>query len=116
MEELYPGVVSGTVVCTTGADVGYHDAGQAGDGPVVILVHGTGGRTDTQFFTVFPMLASRHRVIGVDLSPVVRQGAEHLTLDDLIVQVEAVVDRICDAVRKAAADRLRPAVTTWVGG
>lgn len=23
MEELYPGVVSGTVVCTTGADVGY---------------------------------------------------------------------------------------------
>lgn len=92
MEELYPGVVSGTVVCTTGADVGYHDAGHAGDGPVVILVHGTGGRTDTQFFTVFPMLASRHRVIGVDLSPVVRQGAEHLTLDDLIVQVEAVVD------------------------
>lgn len=90
--ELYPDAISGTVVSATGATVGYHDAGHPGDGPVVILIHGTGGRTETQFFTVFPMIASRHRVIGIDLSPETRSGSGHLTLGDLVSQVEAVVD------------------------
>ncbi|BCW35903.1 alpha/beta hydrolase [Arthrobacter sp. StoSoilA2] len=89
---IYPGVVSGTVDAA-GATVRYYDGGQSGSGPVIVMVHGTGGRTDTHFFTLYPMLASRHRVIGVDMSDQT-PGEEPLTVDHLAAQVRAVLDAV----------------------
>lgn len=63
----------------------------------VVLVHGTGGRADTHFRTVFPMLAARHRVIALDLCP-----AD--SLDALSAQVIAVTE-----------DRARNEPVTLVG-
>ncbi|MGG6382525.1 alpha/beta fold hydrolase [Paenarthrobacter sp. NEAU-H11] len=88
---IYPGVVSGTVV-TGGVEVGYHDGGQPLPGPVVVLVHGTGGLTETHFFTLYPMLASRHRVIGIDLSDRAPDGGP-LTIEHLVAQVQSVLDQ-----------------------
>lgn len=39
---------------------------QAGQGPVVLLLHGTGASTHS-WRTLFPMLAERHTVIAIDL-------------------------------------------------
>lgn len=89
---IYPEVVSGTVHAA-GATIGYYDGGQRGTGPVIVMVHGTGGRTDTHFFTLYPMLASRHRVIGVDLS-VEAPTQEVLTVEHLADQVRAVLDAL----------------------
>lgn len=89
---IYPGVVSGTIDAA-GGTIGYHDGGQQDSGPVIVMVHGTGGRTDTHFFTLYPMLASRHRVIGVDLS-VAELTQESLTVDQLAEQVRAVLDTL----------------------
>lgn len=91
MVNLYPNTVTGTLLSTTGAAVTYHDAGPIDDESIVVLIHGTGGRTGTHFFTVFPMLASRHRVIGIDLSAK-GADADRLTVGDLVAQVEAVID------------------------
>ncbi|RYE41690.1 MAG: alpha/beta hydrolase [Hyphomicrobiales bacterium] len=91
MEELYPGTTSGSVTTPCGVTVGYHDAGGTSEQPPVILLHGSGGRTATHFFTLFPMIASRHRVIGIDLVAYPQPGAA-LTLTDLVEQVVAVID------------------------
>lgn len=69
------------------SEISFHDTGSPGDGKTpIVLVHGTGGNTETHFRTLFPMLAARHRVIGVDLT--VHDGS---TVDDLVAQVLAVV-------------------------
>ncbi|MEU0265065.1 alpha/beta hydrolase [Nocardioides sp. NPDC006303] len=96
-QELFPGTVAGTVKVGD-AVVGYHDAGEQHDGrPVVLMVHGTGGSVEAHFFTLFPMLASRGRVIGIDLGD---SGDGPLEVDDLVAQVAAVMDERCpdDAV------------------
>ena len=54
----------------------------------MLLVHGTGGTTERHFASLALRLASRYRVIGVDLG--MPEGVE-LTLDHLVEQVEAVV-------------------------
>lgn len=90
--ELYPGTVAGTVE-VDGAVVGYQDAGDQRPGrPVVVMIHGTGGSVESHFFTLFPMLASRSRVVGIDLGDA---GGGPLDLDHLVAQVLAVVDERC---------------------
>lgn len=90
---LYPGTVTDVVV-RDGVRTTVHDSpeppGSTGSVPLV-LVHGTGGRTATHFATLFPMLASRRRVLGIDLSDAAADGGD-LTLDGLADQVEAVLD------------------------
>ncbi|QUY62893.1 Putative aminoacrylate hydrolase RutD [Gulosibacter molinativorax] len=69
-------------------EVGYHDTGAPGDGRApIVLVHGTGGSTEAHYRTVYPMLAARHRVIGVDA--VVDAVSQ---LSDLVHQVVAVIE------------------------
>lgn len=89
---LYPGVVTDTIEAT-GTAIRYYDGGQLGSEHVIVMVHGTGGRTDKHFFTLYPMLASRHRVIGVDLSDET-PGQVPLTVDHLEAQVRAVMEKL----------------------
>ncbi|MGK0715452.1 alpha/beta fold hydrolase [Leucobacter sp. W1153] len=85
--KLHPDSETGTVQFA-GKSVTYFDTGVPGDGRTpIILVHGTGGTTDTHFRTVFPMLAARHRVIGLDL--VTTKDSD---LDELIAQVVEVIE------------------------
>lgn len=68
--------------------IAYFDTGTPGDGrETIVLVHGTGGSTEAHFRTLYPLLAARHRVIGLDL--VVN---DQIGLDDLTDQVVAVIN------------------------
>ncbi|MET4638873.1 alpha/beta hydrolase [Mycetocola sp. 2940] len=81
--KIHPDAVRGSVG-VGGAEVTYYDTGRPGAGSPVVLVHGTGGSAMAHFRTVFPMLAARHRVIGLDLG-----RAE--TFEGLVSQVEEVI-------------------------
>lgn len=97
---IYPGVNTG-VVRHNGIATGFHDGGLE-TGPPIILIHGTGGRTESHFFTLYPMLASRHRVIGVDL-PASSATGDDMTVASLVDQVWAVVDARLPGRRVALA-------------
>lgn len=81
-------------VSVDGASVTCHDSVTPGelDRPLV-LVHGTGGTTASHFGHLFPMMATRTRVIAVDWSPPVGPAAD-LTVDLLAGQVRAAVDEL----------------------
>lgn len=84
--KLHSDSVTGTVEIDQ-TRIDYHDTGLPGDGGTpIVLVHGTGGSTEAHFRTVYPMLAARHRVIGIDLAV-----AADTDLDSLIAQVVAVI-------------------------
>ncbi len=85
--KLHPDSETGTVQLGD-TQIAFHDTGAPGDGRTpIVLVHGTGGSTEAHFRTVYPMLAARHRVIGIDLA--VAPGTD---LDGLIAQVVAVIE------------------------
>lgn len=70
-----------------GTAIPFHDTGEPGDPEsTIVLVHGTGGSTESHYLTVYPMLAARHRVIGIDVQP-----TDGSTMDDLTQQIEAVI-------------------------
>lgn len=81
-------------VSVDGASVTCHDSVTPGelDRPLV-LVHGTGGTTASHFGHLFPMMATRTRVIAVDWAPTADPAAD-LTVDLLVGQVRAVVDEL----------------------
>lgn len=84
--KLHPDSEIGTVQFSN-TSVTYFDTGTPGDGKTpIVLVHGTGGSTEAHFRTVYPMLAARHRVIGLDLSV-----SADTDLDELVAQVVAVI-------------------------
>lgn len=62
-----------------------------GTGRVVLLVHGTGGTTDTHFEHLYPMLAAHQRVVGVDWA---HPNTETLTTQHLVDQVTGVIDQV----------------------
>lgn len=85
--KLHPDARTGTVPFAD-TSVTYYDNGAPGDGrSTVVLVHGTGGNAEAHFRTVYPMLAARHRVIGLDFVI----GAK-TDLDELVAQVVAVIE------------------------
>ncbi|MDA3146887.1 alpha/beta hydrolase [Leucobacter sp. UCMA 4100] len=76
-----------------GSMVTVHDSTTTIDGGrPLVLVHGTGGTTASHFGHLFPMMATRTRVIGVDWAPPA-EGTE-LTLDLLVAQVREAVDTV----------------------
>ncbi|MDR5799154.1 MULTISPECIES: alpha/beta fold hydrolase [Caballeronia] len=90
---IYPGVTEGTVN-VDGFTVRFCDGGQVDSSAApIVMVHGTGGRAETHFFTLFPMLASRHRVIGLDLSdePGGRGSSRQLSVEALGAQVTGAI-------------------------
>jgi pimeloyl-ACP methyl ester carboxylesterase len=82
--QIHPDAIDG-VVQVSGQPVTFYDTGEAGDSPPIVLIHGTGGSTAAHYKTVFPMLAARHRVLGIDLAPA-------RTLSDLVEQMEEVIE------------------------
>jgi pimeloyl-ACP methyl ester carboxylesterase len=90
---MYPGAVTGQVT-VDGVDVRYVDSGPiAGSDHTFVLVHGTGGSAERSFWTLFPMIATRHRVVALDLHDR-EPGKDALTLDWLVRQVRAVVETV----------------------
>lgn len=90
---MYPGAVTGQVT-VDGVDVRYVDSGAVrGGGHTFVLVHGTGGSAERSFWTLFPMVATRHRVVALDLNDR-EPGNDALTLDWLVKQVRAVVEAV----------------------
>ena len=76
-----------------GTEVPYHSAGASeGDSPVLVMVHGSTGSTDSHYGYLFPMLAFRQRVVSIDLQLPTQGGA--LALEQLVRQVGAVIDRV----------------------
>ena len=74
-----------------GTTVTYHEAGQSNrDYPPIVMVHGSSGSTAGHFGFLFPMLATRHRVISIDLANPIKAG-EPLELTMLEEQVVAVI-------------------------
>ena len=81
-------------VRSPGGTVRVHDTGEPGDPrPTVVLLHGTGGDTASHFRTVYPLLAVRHRTVGIDFAP----AGDGLSLDALVEQTLSVLrDRVPD--------------------
>ncbi len=93
---MYPGAVAGQVT-VDGVDVRFVDSGNdRGSRHTFVLVHGTGGSAERSFWTVFPMIATRHRVIAMDLSDK-DPGSDALSLDWMVTQVRAVVQAVAPA-------------------
>jgi len=54
-------------VSINGQSVTYYDSGESTvSGEAVLLLHGTGGSAENNFWALFPMLAMRHRVVALD--------------------------------------------------
>jgi pimeloyl-ACP methyl ester carboxylesterase len=86
--------ITAGVLEVDGVDVAFSDTG--GAGTPIVLLHSAGGNAAVDFFHLSPMLAARHRVIGLDLTvPSDDQGP---TVGRLCRQVLAVIDA-CSANR-----------------
>ncbi|MFC7411321.1 alpha/beta fold hydrolase [Hydrogenophaga atypica] len=78
-------------VSVDGTEVPYFSAGDGQAGaPVLVMVHGSTGSTDSHYGYLFPMLSFRQRVVSIDLRPPAEGG--ELTLAQLVRQVGAVID------------------------
>lgn len=85
-----------TAVRTAGGTVhvGFVDDGAERPGRrTIVLLPGTAGRSDTHYAFLLPMLAARHRVIGVDFAPL-GEGTDGPTVDDLVEQAVAVLEHV----------------------
>lgn len=90
---MHHGAVTGQVA-VDGVDVRYVDSGADRGSPhTFVLVHGTGGSAERSFWTLFPMLATRHRVIALDLNDD-QPGSDAPSLEWLVKQVRAVVEAV----------------------
>lgn len=79
-------------VVVDGVPVTYHSAGRMdGQRPVLVMVHGSTGSTDSHYGFLFPMLCFRQRVVSVDLA---QPQTSTLSVDQLVAQVSAVIDEI----------------------
>lgn len=90
---LAEGAISVTID-VEGTTVEYIDSVDAGDGRTpIVLVHGTGGSPEAHFGYLFPLLATRGRVIAIRLAnPVTHTAHGHpLEIDDFKKQVAAVM-------------------------
>lgn len=93
MSTPYPERTAG-VIEVGGADVAFSDTG--GEGTPIVLLHSTGGNAAVDFFHLSPMLAARHRVIGLDFA--VASDNHEPSVGQLCRQVLAVIDA-CSADR-----------------
>ncbi|PRB34159.1 hypothetical protein CQ020_23340 [Arthrobacter sp. MYb23] len=69
-----------------------HLSDRSDDAPAIVMIHGIGGRTDTDFPFLFPMLARTYTVLAIDLGAA--GDSRDLTLEDLGRQVGSAIDSI----------------------
>lgn len=78
-------------VIVDGASVHYYDSIETrGNRNPIVLVHGTTGSTAVHFGFLYPVLATRQRVVSLDFG----QPEGEFTIDSLRRQVEAVIDAV----------------------
>jgi pimeloyl-ACP methyl ester carboxylesterase len=77
-------------VVANGATIKYYDSGiHATSKESVLLLHGTGGTAENNFWALFPMLAMRHRVVALDfLDP---DSEEDVTAGHYVQQAVSVL-------------------------
>ena len=77
-----------------GVAVTYYDSEDTRNHPddVLVMVHGTSGSTASHFGFLYPVLASRQRVIAIDWAQV--HPDRPLELDDLVGQVAETIRRL----------------------
>lgn len=78
-----------------GLELTYYDSADTHDREgTLVLVHGTGGTAGSHFMWLMPILATRQRVIALDLAlpQQVADGSRPLELEDLSDQVIAVIE------------------------
>jgi len=94
---LVPSAVVGFAE-VNGTKVPFEDSINEGDGRApIVLVHGTGGSPATHFGYVYPMLASRGRVIAITLVDPAGRGTHELHISDFVAQVAAVMRHVLPA-------------------
>lgn len=78
-----------------GVTVNYYDSDpEKKGGPTVVLLHGTAGSAENNFWALYPMLALRHRVVALDF----------VDPDDAVPQAEAYIQQVLAVVKAANAD------------
>ncbi len=111
---LVPGAVTG-VVDADGTPISFEDSRDPGDGRTpIVLVHGTGGSPATHFGYIYPLLATRGRVIAITLADPVGRGAHDLQISDFVDQVAGVMTHALNGERAALVGYSLGAVVTAV--
>ena len=77
-----------------GVEITYYDSEDTRNHPddVLVMVHGTAGSTAAHFGFLYPVLASRQRVVSIDWSQV--DPDRRLELEDLVEQVTATIKQL----------------------
>ncbi|MDO6966167.1 alpha/beta fold hydrolase [Rhizobium alvei] len=89
---------SEAVLSVDGVEVTYFSAGKDHPSrPVLVMVHGTGGTTDSHFGYLLPLLATRQKVVSLNLA----DPGGRLELSQLVRQVEAVIRHVGGGSRVA---------------
>jgi pimeloyl-ACP methyl ester carboxylesterase len=76
-------------IMVDGVEVAYRVAGPENDRLPLVLVHGTAGNIDSHFGFLFPMMAFRQRVIGINLAD---PGTDQIEIEQFAAQVSAVIN------------------------
>jgi pimeloyl-ACP methyl ester carboxylesterase len=75
-------------IVVDGVEVSYRTSGPINDRLPLVLVHGTAGNIDSHFGFLFPMMAFRQRVIGINLA---EPKADRIELEHFAAQISAVI-------------------------
>jgi pimeloyl-ACP methyl ester carboxylesterase len=76
-------------IVVDGVEVAYRTSGPVNDRLPLVLVHGTAGSIDSHFGFLFPMMAFRQRVIGINLAD---PGTDSIQVDQFVAQIQAVIE------------------------
>jgi len=76
-------------IVVDGVEVSYRTSGPVNDRLPLVLVHGTAGNIDSHFGFLFPMMAFRQRVIGINLA---EPNTDAIALEQFAAQVSAVIN------------------------
>lgn len=78
-----------------GLAISYYDSDPAKKGgPTIVLLHGTAGSAENNFWALFPMLAMRHRVVALDF----------FDPEQAVPEAQAYIQQVLAVVRQANAD------------
>jgi pimeloyl-ACP methyl ester carboxylesterase len=90
-----------SVLDVDGVEVTYFTAGRDHPTrPLIVMVHGTGGSTDGHFGYLFPLLATRQKVVSINLAQPKISGGR-LELGQLVAQVDAVIAHVAGGQKVA---------------